>query len=273
MSDLLIYALCVYAVFHFLTRSDMMRRPREWVLARSPRGVRYVSTCAFCFTAWVAIALMAVHLMLTGELRIVPAALMAAPVINLVLDLIVTALRRANEPPVIQVTASPSTTTTGSVLATVTAVSDIRAGQLVAMTDVEGVYAVDGDGCQIPESTRYAHLPGGRPVGWEQTNCDDSLYRITGIVRWWPGQLVGRKVRVATGPHSGQTGTIDNGSGPSIFGAGNDAPWTYLIKPDSPAYRRPGDPTDGRIRVDASDCTFLDGPDAPFNPLDHEQTK
>ncbi len=223
----------------------------------APKWISYLTQCPFCVTfhlSWVLWIVVGLPLYVA----------FTAPVLNMVLDLIVRALVRANEPPVVLPAVLSSTLDQGH-LRWGTATTAFQAGQIVQVAH--------GDGVQIPDSMRYAHWPANEraPDGWEQINRDSSLYRTSGLLRWWPGKLVGRKVRVVTGPRAGQTGTIDNGEGPAVFRSGMDVtPWTYLVKPDVAVVKGPEDPHDGRIKVLARDCILLD---APFNPLDHEQTK
>lgn len=83
-------------VYHVLSRADILAKPRTWVLRTFPGWLTYPLSCSLCFTFWTSVAL--------GILGIVPlgvVTLLVAPVINLVLDLVVKALIRANEPPVI----------------------------------------------------------------------------------------------------------------------------------------------------------------------------
>ncbi len=100
MEALLIHCLFIYWLFHVLTRSDLLATPRAWFLLVMPKWVGYVATCAFCFTFHTAWIYMVLQMVLTGWLVFQPLYLFAAPVINMVLDLVVRALIRINEPPV-----------------------------------------------------------------------------------------------------------------------------------------------------------------------------
>lgn len=276
LEALLIYSLSLYLVYHVVSRSDLLTKPRAWAFRMLPGWLTYPLTCALCATWWMGIAGSIVGLIVAPWWM-----LLAAPVVNMVLDLIVKALMRANESPVMgegkTVTSGDQSITTwsGPTVVTVRASSDLCAGELVKVAH--------GDGFKIHPSDPWWKTLGGTqppptwlasenaPEGWEQVNRDNSIRRTSGFVRWWPGKLVGRKVRVVTGPRAGQTGTIDNGDGPAVFRSGMDVtPWTYLIKPDLPVVEGPEDPRDGRIKVLARDCILLD---EPFNPLAHEQTK
>ncbi len=261
LEALLIYALCCYLVYHVLARSDLLAKPRAWAFRSLSGWLTYPLTCALCATWWLGVAGSVV-----GFISAPFWMLLAAPVVNMVLDLIVRLLIRANEPPVMGEGSTGISTWRAPSVFVGTAATSVSAGQMVQVAH--------GDGVQIPESMRYAHWPTNEraPDGWEQVNRDSSLYRTSGLIRWWPGKLVGRKVRVVMGPRAGATGTIDNGEGPAVFVSGaNITPWTYFVKPDMPLVRRAEDPSDGRIKVLARDCVVID--DTPFNPLDHEQTK
>ncbi len=131
MESLILYALAVYFLFHVAARSDLLTRPRAWVTRTLPGWLTYPLGCAFCFTWWSTWVL---GILGITSLNVVT--LCAAPVVNLILDLVVCGLRRANEPPVI---ASSTTTARGSIWS-------------------EPSITLYGDGVQIPESTRYAHL-------------------------------------------------------------------------------------------------------------------
>ncbi len=324
MVDLLVYCAALYLLFHVWNRSDLTRKARNWVARHAPGWFTYASQCSLCATWWVSITLWVLGI---AECDLVT--ILAAPVINLVLDLVVRALIRANEPPLICVSSQPSvTTTTGSVTITGTAGSNICAGELVAIDgggrvvpaggyrwsdldawlkvhipaanvtgeDTRGyAYPIVGaawraarekgelvghvlmseDDCKMPERMRFAHLAAweSSPPGWEHTDRDSSPYRTSGILRWWPAGLIGRRVKVHAGfigeVHDGRTGRIVNGQGPSLFGSDagviRDCDWFYIIETD--------DGKTDHITVATNHCTFLDGPEAPFNPLDHEQSK
>jgi hypothetical protein len=72
---------------------------------------------------------------------------------------------------------------------------------------------------------------------------------------------------VRTTYFDGQTGTIEYGfrNGDDCSGAFGEL--MYRLVWDA------GQTRDRHGDVPVKSCTFLDGPDAPFNPLDHEQTK
>lgn len=119
LESLIIYALAVYWLFHVIARSDLLARPRAWVLRVLPSKVTYPLSCSFCFAGWIGILLT-----VTGIVWFSPAVLFAAPVINLVLDLCIRALIRANEPPVLLTPISSETTVTTTGASGVTAVSN-----------------------------------------------------------------------------------------------------------------------------------------------------
>ncbi len=95
LEALLIYSLACYMVYHVVGQSDLLSKPRAWVLRTFPGWLTYPLSCSLCFTFWL--TLMG---NLFGFVQMDLVVLFAAPVVNMVLDLIVRALIRANEPPV-----------------------------------------------------------------------------------------------------------------------------------------------------------------------------
>lgn len=105
MSDLLVYCLALYMVYHVLTRGNILARPRRWAAKRAPKWLLYIGGCPLCFTWWVTLALWVIGV--AGSIWLV----LAAPTVVMIIDGVVRALRRANEPPVIcTTTAGPSST-------------------------------------------------------------------------------------------------------------------------------------------------------------------
>jgi hypothetical protein len=94
MTSLIVFSLSVYFLYHLLSRSDLLRRPREWAYKVLPGWVTYVISCAFCFTWWV--SLFATFI---GAVPLTAAYLLAAPVVNLLVDQVLQWLFRTNEPP------------------------------------------------------------------------------------------------------------------------------------------------------------------------------
>lgn len=239
MIDLLLtYCLCVYLLFHVWNRSDLTHKARNWMARHAPGWFTYATSCALCATWWISLTLWVFGIMGLGIITV-----LAAPVINLVLDLVVRTLIRANEPPLICVSSQPSTsTTTGTVVRVGT--SDVyTSGTAGSDICTGGLVTVAYFGLQTRATCRW-----GMGAEWP-----------------WPDD-VGRRVKVtkehAYGPAgeghiTGRSGTI------SRVGAVTCA-WAYWITPDGGGQAFSAVP---------GDCTFLDGPDAPFNPLDHEQTK
>ncbi len=97
---LFLYSLSIYWLFHLLTRADLLSAPRRWVFSTFPSWLTYPLGCAYCFTFWVGLFFAVATTFWVGVVAI-PFCLLAAPVFNLVLDLGVRALIRANEPPII----------------------------------------------------------------------------------------------------------------------------------------------------------------------------
>ena len=85
----LFYILSVYFVYHVLSRSEILDRPRNYFLKSFPWWVTKPLTCAFCMAFWSGI-LMGVGILLTSGVIVVSTInLMAAPVAVFVLDLVV----------------------------------------------------------------------------------------------------------------------------------------------------------------------------------------
>ncbi len=94
----ILYSLAVYFAFHLASRADILAKPRAWVFRKLPSWLVYPLTCAFCFTFWLTLGSNLLGFIATDLI-----VLLAAPVVNMVLDLIVRALIRANEPPLVKV--------------------------------------------------------------------------------------------------------------------------------------------------------------------------
>lgn len=103
MEALILWTLGVYFLFHVLARADLLARPRNWLVKVLPTWMTYPLGCAFCFSWWTAVFTTALVLVTSGWFILDLARLLAAPVINLIVDLCVRALMRANEPPLIEV--------------------------------------------------------------------------------------------------------------------------------------------------------------------------
>lgn len=107
IDTLVIYSLSIYWIFHVLSRSDLMSRPRKVFNDVAPQWMVYISQCAFCFTSWIGL-LAATCVSLWVGVLVVPLYILAGPVINLMLDLFIRILIVKSQPPVIvsSVTAS-----------------------------------------------------------------------------------------------------------------------------------------------------------------------
>jgi len=103
---LIIYSLSIYWLFHILSKSEIMRAARELFNRTMPSWMIYISQCAFCFTSWAGILVMIGMSLWYGGI-VVPLYLLAGPVFNLVLDLLVRVLLKTIEPPII-ITSSSS---------------------------------------------------------------------------------------------------------------------------------------------------------------------
>ncbi len=102
IDSLILYSLSIYFAFHVIARSDIMSQPRAVFERVAPSWLVYVSKCAFCFTSWVGLAAAVCGSLWVGTV-VVPMYLLAGPVVNLLVDLAVRALIRANEPPSVTV--------------------------------------------------------------------------------------------------------------------------------------------------------------------------
>lgn len=99
METLIFPALFIYFIFHVLTRSDLCAPARALAKPFAPQWLIYVFGCALCFSFWSGVAYTIWTVVTTGLLIFFPILLFAVPVFNMVLDLVVKALIRANEPP------------------------------------------------------------------------------------------------------------------------------------------------------------------------------
>ncbi len=98
LDHLLTYALTVYLSYHVASRSELLRRPREWARAHLPRKLTYPLQCSLCWSWWCGLAITVALWLSSGILMLSASILFAAPVFNMVLDLAVRALIKANEP-------------------------------------------------------------------------------------------------------------------------------------------------------------------------------
>lgn len=94
-SNLIIYCLSIYFFFHLFGRSDIAASLRCGLNKILPSGILYIGQCAFCFTFWVGLVVSVVISFFAG-LVFIPYFLFAAPVLNLILDLVVRALLSYN---------------------------------------------------------------------------------------------------------------------------------------------------------------------------------
>lgn len=186
-SDLLVYCLLLYFPFHILNRASFATRLKGRIARVMPSGVAYATGCAFCWTWWIGVMITVGKLLSTGVLTISPLSLMAAPVLNLLLDLAIRALIKANEPPLLTV---QSVTTNGAANTVVgTATSNLSPGQLVCIPSM------------------WTH--DAKPAQWTT-----STWMSPGIPAWaekLPDPLhVGRRVEVVKGGWScvGKRGTV-----------------------------------------------------------------
>lgn len=94
MTFLIVYTLTVYFIYHVVARSDLLARPRQWLVARLPGWLAYPLECAFCLSWWIGASLTAGAMVTTGTLSIDPVILCAAPVLCYLIGLTSSALHR-----------------------------------------------------------------------------------------------------------------------------------------------------------------------------------
>lgn len=98
MPGVLTYSIIVFFWWYVICQSDLLARPRGWARKVLPRWITYVGSCPLCWTFWAGVLLTVITMFETGFLILVSNVLFVAPVINLIIGLIVSALKRLNEP-------------------------------------------------------------------------------------------------------------------------------------------------------------------------------
>lgn len=236
---LLTWALTVYCAFHVLGRSDLLRRPREWAQRRLPRKLTYPLTCAFCFAFWCGLALTAAASLYMGTPILSATILFAVPIFNMVLDLAVRALLKANEPPMLAVTT-----------ATASADNSCRFGPV----SIPSVWTALSPQSQVTLTYLNPSLPqydGHLPYGWEMHKAEGDS-----IARPRCPSLIGRRIRIMEGGGSwaGQEGVIEDGyrDGDDCSGTWGDL--KYRVRRDCEK------PSDGSPSVPAKHCLLLPAP-------------
>lgn len=96
LESLILYVLCVYFVFHIVSRSTILEGPRTYLVQILPSWVTYPLFCAFCFTWWIGWGLGILILLTTGLWVMSILNFMAAPVMAFIIDLCVQWLLRMN---------------------------------------------------------------------------------------------------------------------------------------------------------------------------------
>lgn len=87
MDATIIYSLFLYLWYHLLSRSDILARPRDWVLRTFPSFLTYPLTCSLCFTWWVSLILTGFLWFINGKWDLVLGYAFTAPIINYLIDL------------------------------------------------------------------------------------------------------------------------------------------------------------------------------------------
>lgn len=114
METLIIYTLTVYFIFHVLSRSEITKRARTWLFKRLHGKLTYALNCPFCFAWWSGVGVTLYLLLHSGTLYLLPIHLFCAPVLCYTLDLLLRALLRINEPPVVVQQLTAPTVSNGS---------------------------------------------------------------------------------------------------------------------------------------------------------------
>lgn len=133
--DVLIYALSVYWTFQLASRAELFNRPRAWLLNRLHPMLAKPFSCAFCWSWWVGVVFILGLWLSKGVLVISTPVLLATPVINMVLDLVVRSLIRMNEL-ALNSSEQPkwSIRTYERNVVTGTALTETKAGEIVTIT-------------------------------------------------------------------------------------------------------------------------------------------
>ncbi len=95
--DFIVYSLSVYWLFHLVSRSDIMEAPRNWAFRVFPYSLSYPLTCAYCMSFWIGLFVGLPIMYDIIGFSALPVCLLAAPVFNLLLDLEISSLIKANQ--------------------------------------------------------------------------------------------------------------------------------------------------------------------------------
>ncbi len=242
IDTLIIYALSCYMVYYVVGQSDLLAAPRAWVSRKLPGWLTYPLSCSLCFSFWLTLVFG-----LLGVVSIDALTLLAAPVVNLVLDMVVK--RLANQPneqknkAILDLCASWGGNSQWRDAVTKEAIAALRAGEMAA----------NGDGVKIPESDpwwktlggtkppfygwKLAPLPLPLPEGWEASNMHGYVCPT----------LHGRRVR--TTYFNGQVGIIEDGCRNGDDCSGTFGDLLYRLRSED------GKPI-GHVPIKT--CTFLD---------------
>lgn len=91
LDNFIIYCLSIYFFFHLFGRSDIAAPLRCGLSKILPSWLLYIGRCSFCFSFWVGL-IASIFVSWYAGLLVIPYFILAAPVFNLVLDLIVQSL-------------------------------------------------------------------------------------------------------------------------------------------------------------------------------------
>jgi len=238
LATLLIYSSAVYLLFYLLNYSSLGGPVRRHL----PRRLAALTQCSLCWTWWVGVGLTLLGWVWHGVLVLDIMPLMAAPVVNLLVDLWVKERLAVAKPPPLPA-AQWGTTASGSSGGIQVFVPSVwsNLGSTLSTTS-------SWTGWTSPTLPQYT---GHLPYGWEMIKEEgDALYRPK------CPKLVGRRVRIVGGSWAGMEGIIEDGYRDGDDCAGTWGDLCYRLRGE-------GDPVSaGSIKVPAKDCLLLDEPPA-----------
>jgi len=236
LATLLIYSAAVYLLFYLLNYSSLGGPVRRHL----PRRLAALTQCSLCWTWWVGVGLTLLGWVWHGVLVLDIMPLMAAPVVNLLVDLWVKErLAAVKPPPIPQMTQWDATSSSGMGQVFVPSVWS-NLGSTLSTTS-------SWTGWTSPTLPQYT---GHLPYGWEMIKEEgDAMYRPR------CPKLIGRRVRIVGGSWAGMEGVILDG-----FRNGDDCSGTwgdlhYHVRRDCDVGKE-------FVNMPAKDCLLLDEPPA-----------
>lgn len=150
MEGLIYFAIAVYFLFHLVSKSDLLARPREWLVKTLGPTLSYPLSCVFCWSWWLTL-ITAVFANPGFPLPIVTVTFV--PVFNLVLDSLITKLKADVEK------------------------SSVTINDSDRFAPIVQTYTFATE----PSSPWYPKPLG---EGWFWTNRDESEYGTSGVWKW-----------------------------------------------------------------------------------------